>query len=42
MDIENLKAKWEERIRRVGGAYSKQSVVSVSYTHLTLPPKLEV
>ena len=29
MDIENLKAKWEERIRRVGGAYSKQSVVFI-------------
>ena len=29
MDIENLKAKWEERIRGIGGAYSKQSVVFI-------------
>ena len=29
MDIENLKEKWEERIRRIGGAYGKQSVVFI-------------
>lgn len=29
MDIENLKAKWEERIRGIGGAYGKQSVVFI-------------
>ncbi len=29
MDIENLKAKWEERIRRIGGSYGKQNVVFI-------------
>ena len=29
MDVEKLKAKWEERIRRIGGSYGKQNVVFI-------------